>query len=160
MARKKLKSGDISGYRYVVTQLGAIDGKRIADEFMRVLLPVLTELLSGLPAVEISSVQQLVDKMLDYVRPERVRGAIDIILKALPQSRVEEIIEQMAKHTDVLGPGFGDAGAPLWRNFDEHFAGTYKAMFQWLAFAIKVNFADFFDDAVGEVVDQIKASQP
>jgi hypothetical protein len=58
---------------------------------------------------------------------------------------VDAIIEELADATEITGPGFGDAGAPLKRHFDEHFAGSYLAMYKWLAFALKANFADFFE---------------
>ena len=72
-------------------------------------------------------------------------GAASALADAVDPDEFDRIVEQLAATTEVWGPGFGDAGAPLGRNFDEHFASRYVAMLKWLAFALKVNFADFFD---------------
>jgi hypothetical protein len=73
--------------------------------------------------------------------------ALDEIAVALVRSLdgVDTIIETLAKTTDIYGPGFGDAGAPMWRNFDEHFAGKYLALSKWFMFALKANFQDFIE---------------
>jgi hypothetical protein len=50
----------------------------------------------------------------------------------------------MSQNTEIYGEGFGDAGAPLSRNIDDHFAGRYDAMLEWFMFALEVNFSGFF----------------
>jgi hypothetical protein len=74
---------------------------------------------------------------------------IDSAAKALAASlsldEFDAIVASMSASTEIWGPNFGDAGAPMPRHFDDHFAGRYVAMLKWLAFALKVNFADFFD---------------
>lgn len=150
--RQKFKSQDIAGYRYVVTQLGADSGRKMADELVRALVPVLADLLKALPKSEQAVSAGNVRDFLDLVDPSCIPDMVERAFKALPSERLDSIIEQLAETTDVFGEGYGDAGAPLGRNFDEHFAGRYKAMYQWLFFALKVNFADFFSEKVGELV--------
>ena len=44
--------------------------------------------------------------------------------------------------------------------FDDHFAGRYLEMIQWLAFAVQVNFADFFGAALNAASGQASPSAP
>jgi hypothetical protein len=151
MARQKIKSGDIAGYRYVVTQLGAIEGRKWADELGRAVIPAIVEVLSSLPE-ETKKKKVTIEDVIGAVGIQQARSGLDVILTGLPSARFDTLIGLLSENTDIYGPGFGDAGAPLARNFDDHFAGRYKAMFQWLAFALKVNFVDFFSERVGEIV--------
>lgn len=151
MAREQIRSPVIDGYQYVVRQLGARTGRKIADELFRALLPALIELAASgddKKGVKLESI-------IEGLTAASARNAIEIALKALPPARVDALIDTLAGLTDIYSPGsdeFGDSGAPLSRQFDDHFAGRYKAMYQWLVFALKVNFADFFTEAVGEIV--------
>ena len=161
MARERIKSHDIDGYQYIVTQLGAVQGKRLATELARAVLPALAQLLGDskleLPKDK-GEKDALLTRVLESISADQVQGALKLALDALPQARLEAIIGVMSDSTDILGPGFGEAGAPMNKNFDEHFAGRYRAMTKWLAFALKANFADFFggSEQVGEVVADLQ----
>lgn len=159
MARLKIKSGDIAGFRYVVTQLPGTEGRRWADELGRAVLPAIIELLDTLPAVDKKEIT--IKKIVELINVQQAKSAVSTILAALPSHRVDALIDDLSKSTEIYGPGFGDSGAPMSvdlngrqmnDNFNEHFAGRYKAMYQWLGFALKVNFADFFSERVGEIV--------
>jgi hypothetical protein len=134
MARLKIKSEPIDSYVYEVTQLGAVEGKRIYAQVLKMVLPALGAALKG--------------RDLSGISKADVAGmALDEIAVALVRSLdgVDAIIETLAKTTDIYGPGFGDAGAPMWRNFDEHFAGKYLSLSKWFLFALKANFQDFIE---------------
>ena len=116
----------IGGCEYKVTQLGAIKGRGAFLRLVRCIGPVFAELAG-----------------------KSGKGAKDIDIGAL-FSRLELseddltfFCDTFAEKTFVTLP---DGKMPrLDKVFDEHFAGSYSYMVQWLAFAVKVNFADFFD---------------
>lgn len=144
--RQTVTSHEIRGFKYSVRQLPATVGRRLSLQLARAVLPALTSLLDGAPGGSKQSVGQLIGAQL---KPDVLRQAVQTALSALPDAQMDDIIGLLAEHTDVYGPGFGDAGAPLSSHFAEHFAGRYRAMFEWLWFALKVNFADFFGDSIG-----------
>jgi hypothetical protein len=122
-------------------------------EFARALVPALATIigeLSGKKGLGSTDFQSLLDTDLDG---DSLRAALDVVLENLSDTRVDEIMELMSQHTDIFGPGFGDQGAPLDKNFDDHFAGRYKAMYRWLVFAVRANFSDFFGESGGTPVN-------
>ena len=132
--RQKLKSDPIDGFVYEVTQLGAMDGKRLYAQVLKIALPALGAAFKGQNLSEASQAD-VASMALDEVATT-LAGSLD---------GLDPMIETLARTTDITGPGFGDAGAPLMKNFDDHFAGRYAAMTKWLMFALKVNLLDFFD---------------
>lgn len=147
MARQQVRSPEIDGFRYVVTQLDARTGRRLAFDLASSVLPAMAELMSALPDAKPDK-----ETLAKAIGNQGAVSAVQRLVAALPPSRLDEITELMAESTAVHGPGYGDAGAPLSRQFEDHFAGRYKAMLQWLAFALRVNFADFFGGTGGEVL--------
>jgi hypothetical protein len=135
MARLKIKSEPIDGFTYEVTQLGAVEGKRIYAQVLKMVLPALGAALKGRDLAGISKAD-VAGMALDEIARALV-GALD---------GLDPIIDAMMKTTDIYGPGFGDAGAPMARNFDDHFAGRYAAMTRWVLFALKTQLWDFFGD--------------
>lgn len=133
--RKKVKSEAIDGFTYEVTQLGATDGQRLLVKLSKILLPAVGALVKGSDA-------KIADMDLASVD---IDSAAKALAASLSPDEFDAIAASMSASTEIWGPGFGDAGAPMPRHFDEHFAGRYVAMLKWLAFALKVNFADFFD---------------
>lgn len=145
MARQKIKSDDIDGFQYEVMQMGAVEGRKVYAQVLKIVLPAIGAALTGRDMSSISKAD--------------VAGmALDEVARALAMGldTIDPIITTMARWSDIYGPGFGDqpdalgrpvapAGAPLTPNFDEHFAGRYAAMTRWLLFALKVQLWDFFD---------------
>ena len=138
MARQKIKSEPIGGFTYEVTQLGAVEGKKLYVQVAKIVLPAMGAALKGR---DIKSITK--DDLAGF--------AWDEVAKALVTSLdgIDPIIDSMMRSTDVYGEGFGPEGAPLARNFDDHFAARPMAMLQWLVFAVKANLADFFDGEMG-----------
>jgi hypothetical protein len=147
MGRQKVTSQEIDGYRYAVVQLPATTGRKISVELAKALAPALTAMVKDAKLGQVS-VSSLLDKELSA---GDIGDAVEVLFDRLPPRRIDELMTLFAEHSDVFGDGFGDGGAPLAKNFDEHFAGRYAAMYQWLWFALRVNFADFFGDHGGEV---------
>ena len=135
MTRKKIKSELIDGFTYEVTQLGAIEGRRLLVKLSKVLLPALGALVKGADG-------NIADVDLSKID---LAGAAEALATAMDPDEFDRIVDQLAGTTEVWGPGFGDLGGNLPRAFDEHFSARYASMLKWLAFALKVNFSDFFD---------------
>src|SRR5574343_1614288 len=66
------------------------------------------------------------------------------MLDAISSERFFAITDIMSKYTEFDTVVQGKPARPRLDNvFDEHFAGNYQAMFEWLVFSLEVNFADF-----------------
>lgn len=73
--------------------------------------------------------------------------AVGKFLKSLSPENLRYLADAMASHTDVTTP---DGKSPRLSDvFDAHFRGRTLEMFQWLIFALEVNFADFLDGIKG-----------
>ncbi|NIQ97428.1 MAG: hypothetical protein GWN87_27080 [Desulfuromonadales bacterium] len=146
--REQKTSDDIGGYRYRVTMLPAKLGFRMTVMLTKTLVPM----LGGISVKKGQKVADLmnedVSSFLDFGRlAERLSKNID-------EENVQTLVNALAESTDIFGKGdrgeFGDAGAPLSEHFDDHFAGRYRNLLRWLAFAMKVNFGDFLSgDVIG-----------
>jgi hypothetical protein len=139
MGRDKIKSEPIDGFVYEVHQLPATKGEEIGAELMAMMLPMIGALAGeGNSSVEVKSVGDL------DLRALGLKAAAEVIAASLAGKQLRVIRALMAEHTEIFGEGFGDAGAPMSRNFDDHFAGRYDAMIEWFLFALEVNFGGFF----------------
>lgn len=144
MARTKVKSGDIGGYTYEVVQLGATAGLRMSAELIKILAPSL-----GALAGNADLTGGIKSAIGGHLKPKALEDAARALASSLDSTKVQAIVKELADTTEIWGPGFGDAGAPLSMHFDDHFAGKYVNLGRWLAFALKVNFSDFFDGLSG-----------
>lgn len=106
----------IDGTEYQVTPLGAVIGRKVLLRLTKVFSPaLLSKDLSSL-------LEQLDDETLDYLC-DTFAESTNVVMQA--------------EKTKVLAPLAGDM-------FDKHFARKYMQMFEWLAFCVEVNYADFF----------------
>jgi hypothetical protein len=135
--RKKERSKPIDGYEYEVTAMGAVDGKRMLVALAKIVLPALG---SGFKDVSDLSKMSLQNLSIN------LGAAAQALVASADEATVDRIVDKLAESTEVWGPGFGEAGAPLQRNLNEHFSARYKAMAEWLGFALRVNYGDFFPD--------------
>ena len=139
MARDKVKSEPIDGFEYEVLQLPATKGEEIGAELVAMVLPMLGALAGeGSGKVDVQNIGEL------DIRALGLKAAADVFADKLTAPRLREIRKVMAAHTDIYGEGFGDAGAPLSKHYDDHFAGRFDAMLEWFLFALEVNFKGFF----------------
>jgi hypothetical protein len=140
VARQALKSQPIDGFTYDVMQLAAGAGLRMASELAKIVLPSIGAATGSLDLSKGLKVAFAAN--IDGAMLERAAAAL---AGNLSSPRIQEIVSELAGTTNIFGPGFGDAGAPLRVHFDDHFAARYGALVQWLWFALKVNFESFFD---------------
>lgn len=144
MARKQ-KSIKIGGNDYKLTQLGALEGRKLWLELVQIVAAPLEKLArtdGGQvdDATMIAAVGALVDK-LDTDTAERLYAAF-------------------GKHCEVhIVDERGDRWPTLeGMVFDDHFAGNYVAMSQWLGECILFNFLDSFfpGGSVGGMLAQLR----
>lgn len=140
--REKIKSEPIDGFVYEVHQLPATKGEELGAQLVAMLAPMIGALAGeGSSKIEIEAKKSIGDFDL---RSLGIKAASDVFAKEIASPRLTNMRKLMAEHTEIYGEGFGDAGAPLSRNYDEHFAGRYDAMLEWFMFALEVNFKGFF----------------
>lgn len=137
--RKKVKSEPIDGFVYEVHQLPASEAEEIGAELVAMAAPMLGSLFGeGTGSLSVKSLGDFDLKTLG------IKAAVDVFAEKLSSKRLREIRATMAGSTAIYGDGYGDAGAPLAKNYDDHFAGELDAMLEWFAFALEVNFGGFF----------------
>jgi hypothetical protein len=146
MGRKKEKSDPIGGFRYEVRQLPATEGLEIMTDLSQQILPSLGEIfkkVSGIPGgLKGLSFETLVST---HEGGDVLAAAAKYMVANLSGEKVLKIVRAMVGCTEIYGPGFGDAGAPMSSHFDEHFAGRYGELVRWLAFALQVNYGNFLN---------------
>ncbi|MBS2020454.1 MAG: hypothetical protein JST00_46785 [Deltaproteobacteria bacterium] len=115
----------IGGYRYKVTQLDAVKGRRAFMRLMKVVGPAYSKgATSG------------------------IEGALEDLVSRLSEDDVDHFCDVFAKTTQVSGGDLTEGREPFLRDiFMFHFAGRYLEMVQWLVFCCEVNFASFFAQA-------------
>jgi len=109
------KSKEIGGDNYTVTPMTAVKGRRVFARLFKVIGPVLGKLSEGV------NVGDLLGAAAAHVSEDDV----DYFCEA-------------------FAPGTTVNGAELQKVFAVHFMGKYAEMVEWIAFAVEVNFGDFF----------------
>lgn len=128
MARTN-KTKTIGSNGYEVTQLGAIEGRRV---FAR-----LAQIMGG-----------MVGALAAGGKPNPVE-AFKSFAEAMEPEVMDFFCDTFAKFTQVHRPD----GKVLFLKdvFDDHFADNYGEMVEWLTFCLEVNFASFLGGAGGLV---------
>lgn len=126
MARTN-KTRKIGNNDYEVTQLGAIEGRKV---FAR-----LAQLMGG-----------MVGTLAAGGKPNPVE-AFKSFAEAMTPEVMDYFCDTFTKVTVVHRP---DGKAPFLKDcFDDHFADNYGEMVEWLTFCLEVNFASFLGGAGG-----------
>lgn len=115
------KNKQIGANEYQVTQLGAIQGRKVLARLARVIGPAIAEVGTG-----------------------GVTAALAKAAEGLTDADVDYFCETFAPMTHVRMP---DGKTPkLSQIFDFHFAANYLELTKWLGFCLEVNFGSFFDE--------------
>jgi hypothetical protein len=112
------KSKKIGNHEYVVRQLPATKAQRLFVRLTKLAGPAIAEITSGGKA--------------------GIKTAAALIFGQLNESDVEDITKQMAAMSEV-------DNKPLDKVFEVHFTGKHSELWQWLLFALEVQYQDFFD---------------
>jgi hypothetical protein len=140
----------IDGHTYRVTMLPVSKGRRLLAELFKVAGPALGDLASAAAGA----------KGVSEVKVESLAGALRQLADRLEPAFLDRLCEELAASTQLVLDG-GARAVPLKQEMEFHFAGRYGAMFKWIAFALKVNYADFFGAWSGGVrALQQKAQAP
>lgn len=133
------------GYSYELTQLGAVEGRELVIQFVRLLgrfAPLIASATkatsTGKPGVDLSSA----------VASDLV-GEIGGTLIALEPKELEPLWDAFSRHASVRSKD-GKSREALADVFDEHFAGEYSAMVEFFIEAAKLNFGDFLSRALAQ----------
>jgi len=120
----------IDGHEYKLHQLGALEGRRIWLKLIRVLAAPIRDLASA-----------------GKLNESSIATALAAVVENLDEFTAEEMYVALGRSCEVKVMGNeGERWPKLEASvFDEHFAGRYLAMSQWLGESVVFNFASFFD---------------
>jgi hypothetical protein len=151
----------LGGEAYELTQLPAKEGLAVYSKLLRVLGPMIREVLNEGSAIdEIKAARKLPkpgDQPVDEGAPPSAEG-LDVSdklgmkiasivirgIETLETSLLEELADKFARcskcQLDKNGPMVEMHAGDI---FDNHFAGRYMQLTQWLLAHLRLNFADF-----------------
>lgn len=124
----------IGATQYTITQLGAVEGRRLYKKFVTAIGPLLREAISEL--------QNALKEKRDL---ELVFGALLMKgIEVLPLELFEELcvafsVSSTIKHAMATGAAPIDVPLSTGDLFDSHFAGEYMQLTAWLGHCIRVN---------------------
>lgn len=144
MARKT-KRVTIGAHEYNIRQLGALEGRKLWLE----LVQALTAPLEKLARAEGGKIDDAA-----------LIGALGSLVDALDVDTAERLYAAFGKHSEIhIIDEHGDRWPTLEGVvFDDHFAGDYVAMSQWLGECIVFNFLDGFfpGGSVGAIAAKLR----
>lgn len=151
----EMQKEEIDGVTYEVAMLPARASWRLLQEILRAIAPPLGVLLgevfddaASLKGIASKVKLKIVGDGDSLTGGKELSGkileqAIEVLLKSTGPDFIDEVTDQMAKVTIVTGT---EAGGKLDKIFDVHFMGKMSSLAKWLAFALRVQYADFFDE--------------
>lgn len=116
------KTKKIGNHTYEVTQLGAVEGRRVLAKLGQLMGGVVGSLAAGGKADPVKAFQSFTEAL----SPESMDYFCDTFTKFTQVHRADGKVLFLK---DV---------------FDDHFADNYAEMVEWLVFCLEVNFASFF----------------
>jgi hypothetical protein len=137
---------NIGAATYEVTPLGAKALVRLTSKVAHVAGPGLERLvLMGDASLDEQGKPQGV-----ALNQASLFAGIGTVLAKLPETTLTEIIEILAGSTRIIGGG--DKAVSLLGTYDMHFQGNLKGMFEWLQFALEVNYGPLFSGLVDTLI--------
>jgi hypothetical protein len=127
----------INGHKYEVTKLPYSLGKSLLVRLFKTLAPSLARLVAGAPSAKDKNV---LDLDLATVAPA-IASVADQLAHDLSEEDLDFAVASLGEYSYVIN---GKDRQQLVADFIEfHFAGNYGELFQWLAFALRVNYLGF-----------------
>ena len=135
----EVETTSIDGYTYEVTKLPYKRGRKLLLRLYKSLGPALADAMGSVP--ELGGLESL-----DELEVQKFLPSLAALVRTLADTLSEEDMEFM-EDTLIEHTQFGQDGklVPLKGNAEFHFSGNYSVYFQWLAFALKINYLGFFD---------------
>lgn len=136
VGNKVIKVGETE---YRITQLGALEGRKLWLRLVKVLGPVVSKLAGA--------------KALDG---DTIAAAVKLLTEELDEETFEMLCKAFAGRCQLRnGDKWPDLSDAL---FDQHFAGDYVSMTKWVGENIMFNFANFSGDAsLGKLLAMVTA---
>lgn len=134
----------IGEHEYRMRQLGALEGRKLWLKLVHILAPALERLAK--------------EKTLDEAA---LLGGLSTLLERLDEATVESLYAAFGRSCELH---IVDDKGERWPKlegavFDEHFAGNYLAMSQWLAEGVAFNFLPFGSDgSLGDLLATVRQS--
>jgi len=153
MTQQQSETAEIQGHRFEVAKLPPLDAQDVAIDILQAIGPAIGGIAAGMAR---ATGKDDIDSVLDIdIEDPKLGTAIAQLLSALDKRKLRELVDKMMSVTrcDDL---------PLKQHFIVTFRGNLPLMYQWLWFALKVNFGDFFawgQDAIGGALAKTKESQ-
>lgn len=151
----KSETTTINGHQYEVTQLPYSQGKSLLVRLFKVLGPTFARLVAGAPSI---NDKNLADLQVSEVVPA-LASAADQLAQDLSEEDLDATVGALGEFSYVLE---GKTRHQLKADFLEfHFAGNYTELFQWLAFALRVNYLGFLKGrGLGDMLARAQAVTP
>ena len=149
MSQLESKTKVIGDYKFEVFKLNPLDANGILIDIAQTIGPALGSTIGTV--VEAGGVDELLDSDMGS---KDVSAVIGNLVSGLSKERVNAMILTLAKSTHCNGKQLSDT-------MDIVFRGDLPLMYEWLAFALKVNFENFtkwLGGAVGGIVPALSKS--
>jgi hypothetical protein len=149
----KSEKTTINGTGYKVTQLPYKLGHKLLLRLYKVAGPALADTFAHAPEGSLAEVQ------VRDVAPA-LAAALKGLAEQLHEADFDFAVETLAEYTQISSEP--DKWIPLKSQMEFHFAGNYAELFQWLGFALKVNYGGFIGErgALAALLARVKkASQ-
>lgn len=144
MARKTERV-TIGGAQFAITQLGAVEGRRLYKKFVTAIGPLLREVISGPLFGQAQSVFANLNSADETKKNDALAGTVALFgpfliraVEDMPTGLFEEMCDTFAASCTVVA-GTPAIALPLEPLFSEQFAGKYIDLTQWIGQCIKVN---------------------
>lgn len=131
MSQLESKTKVIGDYKFEVYKLSPLDANGILIDIAKTIGPALGSTIGTV--VEAGGVDELLDSDMGS---KDVSAVIGSLLANLSKERMNSMIETLAKSTHCNGKKLSET-------MDIVFRGDLPLMYQWLGFALKVNFENF-----------------
>lgn len=129
---RRAEDKTIKGNKYRVMQLPGREGSKVAARLVQLLGAGIAGMAKG---------------VTDNDMKAAAFTGLSTLLTSLKEEQVDYFCNVFMPLTQVTLP---DGKTPLLKDiFDDHFAGNYFEMFEWLKFCIEVNFGSFLSDQGG-----------
>lgn len=133
----KKESKDICDVKYTVTQLPYSIGHKLLLRLYKVIGPAVAEAFANAPDLKDSAIGDL---PLQKIGPA-LGAAAGRLAQDLSESDFDYMVDTLAEYTLIEVDGKTKKLSADEREF--RFAGNYLELFQWIGFALRVNFLGF-----------------
>lgn len=156
----KTEETTIGANTYVVTQLGALQGRNVLLVLTRMIGPAVSGLIKGNTGERIKVSKGENDPLALFDQwGGNIAGALEAWCAHASEKDFALVCDAFAERTKVRVPtthsNAASVDVDLSKVFDSHFAGSYGEMLLWLAFCVRFNYASFLSEIASEVTGSL-----